>query len=266
MTLILPNDIEADTAADAVELQQNYDAIENYINAEVINRSGQVAMTNPLLLSGPPTAASHAATKGYVDGQITSVGDTRYVNTAGDTMTGDLIVGGDPAADLAGVHLAETGRIYEKLNQANGNIPNLELSRVQFGGGVHLVNFLVGSGGSLVGSITSVSGSSIAYNTTSDQRLKERVGDADDALDLVNQLGSVVYRGRWIADQGQGEEWVFVNSQDAEGLVPFAVTGDPTGVDEEGNIRPQQFDHSSLVPLLLAAVSQLSARVQALEA
>ena len=39
-------------------------------------------------------------------------------------------------------------------------------------------------------------------------------------------LGAKVYRGRWIADQGQGDEWVFLNSTDVEPVAPYAVAGE----------------------------------------
>ena len=50
-------------------------------------------MTGPLTLSGAPTAALHAATKGYVDAV-----DNAKVNRAGDTMTGALTLPGAPTA------------------------------------------------------------------------------------------------------------------------------------------------------------------------
>lgn len=67
MPLILPNDIINGELADAVPVEENYNLIQGYINSEVINRDGGVAMTAPLLLSGPPTAANQAANKSYVD-------------------------------------------------------------------------------------------------------------------------------------------------------------------------------------------------------
>ena len=67
MPLILPNDIEPLTPADAAEVEQNYSFIEQYINTNVITRNGAVAMTSPLTLAGSPTQALHAATKAYVD-------------------------------------------------------------------------------------------------------------------------------------------------------------------------------------------------------
>jgi microcystin-dependent protein len=67
LSLSLPNDIINDTTADASPVQQNYSVIEQYINSEVINRDGSVAMNAPLLLVGDPTQPLHAVPKQYVD-------------------------------------------------------------------------------------------------------------------------------------------------------------------------------------------------------
>lgn len=65
--LILPNDILNDTPADATPVEQNYSVIEQYINTQVINRDGSVAMTGQLHLFGDPLNVNDAARKGYVD-------------------------------------------------------------------------------------------------------------------------------------------------------------------------------------------------------
>ena len=47
---------------------------------------------------------------------------------------------------------------------------------------------------------------------------------------------------------------------------PYAVTGTKDAVDENGNPRYQQVDYTTLVPLLIAEIQSLRARVAALEA
>jgi hypothetical protein len=49
-------------------------------------------------------------------------------------------------------------------------------------------------------------------------------------------------------------------------VVPEAVIGEKDAVDEAGNPVFQNIDQSKLVPVLWAAVQELAARVQALEA
>jgi len=65
----------------------------------ILNMGGNV-ITN----LGYPVNSNCAATRGYVDATVTgSVADARYVNVAGDTMTGYLTLNGDPTSDLHAV-------------------------------------------------------------------------------------------------------------------------------------------------------------------
>jgi hypothetical protein len=201
------------------------------------------------------------------------------VAKAGDNMSGVLSVGNtDPLTNnLPGIVLRPTGR-YEQSCQT-ASVANLVLHRAGSGvidPGQPFISFWRGTTTPAIGSITIATATSVAYNTTSDARLKERTADVADAAEIVRALGALAYRGRWIADEGAGEEWVFVNSQDVEPVAPFAVFGAPDAVataddvaagraGEVGEIVPQQLDHGALVPLLLAAVSQLTARVEQLE-
>jgi len=66
-SLILPYDIANNTPADAVPVEANYNVIADFINSQLINRDGRVAMEAPLLLKDNPTAPNHAANKAYID-------------------------------------------------------------------------------------------------------------------------------------------------------------------------------------------------------
>lgn len=62
------NSIDADTPAAAEEVDQNFDLISAFVNSQLINRDGSVAMEAPLdLIAGDPSQDNHAANKGYVD-------------------------------------------------------------------------------------------------------------------------------------------------------------------------------------------------------
>jgi microcystin-dependent protein len=65
--LSLPNTIIPDTPADAGPIDDNYVAIKDYVNNELINRDGSVAMSAPLHLFADPVSPTDAATKSYVD-------------------------------------------------------------------------------------------------------------------------------------------------------------------------------------------------------
>lgn len=245
-------------------------SVANELNNNCAKKSG-ATFTGAVLLPSPQSTNPAAAVRyDYIS--------ANSVNRAGSTMTGALIVGSDPD-NWEGVRLRPDGVIESTLlgNTAGGNSgalsTNIELVRASppvSGADSPFVAFRRSAGGvtasTQIGSITVASSSSVAYNTTSDQRLKERTGDAADASTIVAGLGRLVYRGRWIADQGQGDEWVFLNSQDVAPVAPFAVSGSGTAVDGEGKPIPQQLNHDALVPMLFAALSQAIDRIATLEA
>jgi len=55
-------------------------------------------------------------------------------------------------------------------------------------------------------------------------------------------------------------------AHEAQAVAPYAVTGTKDEVDADGNPKYQQMDVSALVPLLIAEIQSLRARVQTLEA
>ena len=111
-----------------------------------------------------------------------------------------------------------------------------------------------------VGSISS-SGSSTAYNTSSDYRLKENIVPMTGALTKVAQLKPVTYK--WKVDGTNGEG--FIAHELAE-ICPNAVSGEKDAVDENGDIKPQGIDVSFLIATLTAAIQELKAQNDALTA
>ena len=114
--------------------------------------------------------------------------------------------------------------------------------------------------GSDVGSI-SVTASNTAYNTSSDYRLKYNVQPMMSGLATVAALKPVTYK--WNADDSNGEGFI---AHELQEVIPLAVTGAKDAVDDEGNIKPQGVDYSKIVVHLVAALQELSAKNDALEA
>jgi len=107
------------------------------------------------------------------------------------------------------------------------------------------------------------SGIATSYNESSDYRLKENVAALADAVDRLDNLNPI----RFSVIGGDADETFdgFLAHEVAE-VVPQAISGDKDAVDDDGGIVAQGIDHSKLVPLLTAAVQELSARIAALEA
>jgi hypothetical protein len=99
------------------------------------------------------------------------------------------------------------------------------------------------------------------YNTVSDYRLKESVKPISGGLARVNALKPSIYN--WKSDGSTGEG--FIAHELAE-VVPTAVSGEKDAVNADGSIKSQGIDMSRIVPILVAAIQELTARVQTLEA
>ena len=135
-----------------------------------------------------------------------------------------------------------------------------------------------------VGSITT-SGSSTAFNTSSDYRLKENVTADWDATTRLKQLNPV--RFNFIAEPDTTVDGFLAH--EVQDIVPEAITGTKDGMrdeeyevtpavlDEDGNeVTPavmgtrsvpdyQGIDQSKLVPLLVKTIQELEARIATLE-
>jgi len=110
-----------------------------------------------------------------------------------------------------------------------------------------------------VGNI-SVTTTATAYNTSSDYRLKESVQPLVGGLARVNALKPSAYK--WKANGSAGEGFL---AHELSEVVPFAVTGDKDAVDADGKPAYQGVDLSKVVPVLVAAIQELTAEVNALK-
>ena len=116
--------------------------------------------------------------------------------------------------------------------------------------------------GTLIGTITQNGTTAVAYNTTSDYRLKENVQPLSGALARVAALKPCTYTWKSAPDEiGEG----FIAHELAE-VCPQAVTGEKDAVDEDGNAKYQSVDTSFLVATLTAAIQEQQALITALTA
>ncbi len=111
----------------------------------------------------------------------------------------------------------------------------------------------------VVGSIT-FTASGTAYNIASDYRLKESVQPLTGGLARINALKPSIYK--WKVNNSNGEGFI---AHELADVVPAAVTGEKDAVNEDGSIKPQQVDLSKIVPILVAAIKELAAEVNALK-
>jgi hypothetical protein len=117
-----------------------------------------------------------------------------------------------------------------------------------------------GTSQSGVGSITH-NGTSTAYNTSSDYRLKHDIEPMTGAIAKVVQLKPVTYK--WNADGSSGEG--FIAHELAEAM-PHAVSGEKDAVNKDGSIKPQGIDTSFLIATLTAAIQEQQVMIDQLKA
>ena len=111
-----------------------------------------------------------------------------------------------------------------------------------------------------IGSIVT-SGSSTAFNTSSDYRLKENVSYDFDATTRLKQLKPA--RFNFIADANTTVDGFIAH--EVQSVVPEAISGEKDAVDEDGNPKYQGIDQAKLVPLLVKTIQELEARITTLE-
>jgi hypothetical protein len=124
----------------------------------------------------------------------------------------------------------------------------------------YYAGFFLNSSSTGVGNIF-CTGSSTAYNTSSDYRLKHDIQPMTGALAKVQQLKPVTYK--WNADNSQSQGFI---AHELQAVVPECVTGEKDAVDADGNPDYQGIDTSFLVATLTSAIQELSAQVTELKA
>jgi hypothetical protein len=122
-----------------------------------------------------------------------------------------------------------------------------------FSNATECVRFYETSGsGQQVGSI-SITSSATAFNTSSDERLKENITDA-----VAGNVDDIKVRSfDWKAD-GSHQDYGMV-AQELEAVAPYAVTKGETEDDM------WSVDYSKLVPMLIKEIQDLKAEVAALK-
>jgi hypothetical protein len=110
-----------------------------------------------------------------------------------------------------------------------------------------------------IGGIAQNGASNVSFNTSSDYRLKEDLKDFE-GLDLVSKLK--VYDFKWKTEDSR---MYGVIAHELQEVIPYTVSGNKDEVKEDGKIKVQVVDYSKLVPVLVKAIQELSAKVLALE-
>jgi len=264
------------------------------VNAD-INASAAIALSK-LAAGALPTAVT-VASANIVDGTIVNadisdsaaIADTKLatissagkVSNAATTATAAATVNtivardGDGAVNISDLYSNSltVGSIYSNASSDSMSVYTLSAA-IESGSNYGMLQFNRGAaasspyisfyqGGTIRGSITPSGASGIAYTTSSDYRLKTNIEPLTAAVARLLQIPA--HRFNWLADPTAPKVDGFL-AHEAQAVVPESVTGTKDAVDADGTPAYQGIDQSKLVPLLVAAVQELAARVAALEA
>jgi hypothetical protein len=204
------------------------------ITAEVDGTPGTNNMPGRLVFSTTPSGSATPTERM----RINSSGDllaqtTTPVDVTTGTADGFTVLGNGQT------HLSRNNSIplFLRRRSANGQVAQLRRDTTE------------------VGSI-SVTTTAAAFNTSSDYRLKQNVEPMVGGLAKLAALAPKTF-------EFKSEPGVKVDgfiAHEVQEVVPIAVNGEKDGEEMQG------LDHSKLVPVLVAAVQELSAKVAALEA
>ena len=177
--------------------------------------------------------------------------DTNATERMRITSGGNVLISQTTDNNDGKLEISTTGGNAIKVRQTSAGGYGLEILAANNGGTYYFQNFTAGTTGT-GGSITS-NGVLVAFNTTSDYRLKQDLKDYS-GLNLVSAIKTYDYE--WKLDKSR---MYGVLAHELQEVIPYAVTG------EKDAEEMQQVDYSKIVPILIKSIQELEARIKELE-
>ena len=177
-------------------------------------------------------------------------GNPRLVfNSAGSLAISANNADASQASPLYGFQIDNTAdRTFVNIGHPSGTSSGYGYIRFHYNGG-------------LIGQISQNGTTAVQYLTSSDYRLKENVVELTGATERLKQIP--VHRFNFINDPDDTVDGFLAH--EVQAIVPEAIHGTKDEVDADGNPVYQGIDQSKLVPLLVATIKELEARITALE-
>ena len=150
-----------------------------------------------------------------------------------------------------------------------GSVPLVVGSSHAQGGALNASRLITFYGGSSSGAgsfrcgdiFSDSSALSMSLSNASDYRLKENVSLMEGSTAKINALNPINYN---IIGQTKIVEGFLAHELQEQ--FPNAVIGDKDALDINGDINPQMVDYTKVIPALVGAIKELTARIEALEA
>jgi len=185
----------------------------------------------------------------------------------GTTTPAVLIGKTDADLDAAGVSIGAGGAVLGSVRSTTGvassqnfyarHIGAADAAGQQFAAFVHGT----GSGTAVLGSITQTA-AGVAYNVTSDYRIKNDLGPVTGALDKIMAL-----KPKHLSLKSNGEEFDGFIAHEVAEVLPNAVSGEKDALlpddhdTDPGGMDLQQLDTAAMIPLIVAALQEIAARL-----
>jgi len=208
--------------------------------------------------------ANGVQVSGKKGASITGVQDTSDVNSMGITFN---VHGTDGSANrFEAMRIDSSGNVFIGKTGEVGSQDGFQFKQAGeciVGRGANDTMFKFqdsNNSGTQVGSI-SMTGSSTAYNTSSDYRLKENVTYDWDATTRLKQLKPA--RFNFIVDADTTVDGFLAH--EAAIVCPESVSGSKDEVDADGNPIMQGIDQSKIVPLLVKTLQEAITKIETLE-
>ena len=226
------------------------------------SQSGSVSANTVVSAHGP--LSSHATNAGILEYYNDETLLRSYGANSGSGKLVFKVGGGGGSTDLEAMRIDTSGRLLVGYSAADGiggspsdnNFSELGKGYINLNrddtATARQVQF--GKNGVVAGYIETA-GSSTSYVTSSDQRLKENIADADDAGSKIDAIQ--VRKYDWKAD-GSHQDYGMI-AQELQTVAPEAVSGDADSEEMMG------VDYSKLVPMLIKEIQSLRNRVAQLE-
>ena len=197
----------------------------------------KVSSTATLQLQDSGGFKWHNAASGTAGNAITFT-QAMTLETSGSLLVGCTV--SNPST--SGFAVVKASATFTQTDHASGSASGEQYARFSYAG-------------TNIGSITQSGTTAVLYNTTSDQRLKDNIQDADSASSLIDSLQ--VRKFDWKSDASH-QRYGFI-AQELVTVAPEAVH-QPTDPDDMMAV-----DYSKLVPMLVKEIQSLRKRLTALE-
>jgi hypothetical protein len=219
--------------------------VTQYVNDNAITMSTGVSGSTA---AGWTTNLAHVGTVSNSPlGFGTNSTERMRIDTSGNLLVGKTAV----AATVVGAELAASGRIGSTLAGSTNATSTLEV----YSTGAAAYRFFVDMGGT-------VNATSATISAISDIRLKENVRDLDAGLDTI--LALKPRRFDWKEGKGKDvkDDMGFI-AQEVEEVLPALIGGWKAGEGEPDDLKSVKA--GDLIPVLVKAIQELTARVAQLE-